>query len=95
MKRIIFIPKTWSKIIKQRDRDNFVKRSFRKDFRIIFLREKIEFKKELSKKIGARQRCSWAWEMGHGARPEWEGEMRRGKKSRLAIESWAQRAKGI
>jgi hypothetical protein len=43
------------------------------------------------------QRCDWLvqWEMGCGAGPEWEGEMRREKKSRLAVENWAQRAKGI
>jgi hypothetical protein len=52
MKIIIFVLKTWSKIIKQRGRGNFVKKSFRKVFRIIFLREKIEFKKKLSKKPG-------------------------------------------
>jgi hypothetical protein len=49
----------------------------RKDFRIIFLGEKIRFKKELSKKTGARQRCDWAstmGKMGHGAGPVWEEE---------------------
>jgi hypothetical protein len=38
--------------------------SFIKDFRIIFLREKIRFRKELSKKIGARQQCDWACAKG-------------------------------
>jgi hypothetical protein len=44
--------------------------SFRKDFRIIFLGEKIGFKNELSKKSGASQRCEWLaqWEIGRGAR---------------------------
>jgi hypothetical protein len=42
MKRIIFVLKAWVKIIKERVKDYFVKRSFRKDFGIIFLREKIE-----------------------------------------------------
>jgi hypothetical protein len=32
----------------------FVEKSFRKDFRIIFLREKIEFKKKLFKKVGGK-----------------------------------------
>jgi hypothetical protein len=36
MKRIIFVPKTQSKIIKLRVKDYFVKRSFKKDFRFIF-----------------------------------------------------------
>jgi hypothetical protein len=31
--------------------------SFRKDFIIIFLEEKIGFKRNYLKKIGARQRC--------------------------------------
>jgi hypothetical protein len=34
-------------------------------------------------------------EMGRGAWPEREGEMRREKKSRLAVGSWAQKAKGM
>jgi hypothetical protein len=46
-----------TKIIKERGKDYFIKRSFRKYFRIIFLREKIGFKEELSKKTGARQQC--------------------------------------
>jgi hypothetical protein len=50
MKRIIFVLKTRSKIIKQRVRYYFVKRSFRKKFRIIFLEEKIEFKRNHIKK---------------------------------------------
>jgi hypothetical protein len=67
------------KIIKSRDRDNFVKKSFKKDFRIIFLGEKIGFKKELSKKTRTRQRCGWAGameKMGRGARPVQEEETR-------------------
>jgi hypothetical protein len=34
-------------------------------------------------------------EMGHGARPEREGQMRREKKSRPATENWTKRAKRI
>jgi hypothetical protein len=44
MKRIIFVLKTRSKIIKYRVRNYFIKRSFRKDFIIIFFEEKIGFK---------------------------------------------------
>jgi hypothetical protein len=54
MKRIIFLLKTRSKIIKLRSRGYFVKMSFRKDFRIIFLREKIKFKKNYLKMQGAQ-----------------------------------------
>jgi hypothetical protein len=52
MKRIIFVPKTRSKITKYRVRNYFVKRSFRKDFRIIFLEEKIGFKRNYLKRQG-------------------------------------------
>jgi hypothetical protein len=54
----------------------FVKISFRKDFRVIFIREKFEFKKKLSKKVGGGQ--------GNGATKLAQGKMgrdagRRGK----------------
>jgi hypothetical protein len=72
MKRIIFVPKTRSKYF-------FVKKSFRKDFRIIFIGEKIGFKKKLFKKAGARQWCDWAGimgKMGRGAGSAREEEAR-------------------
>jgi hypothetical protein len=95
------------------------KRSFIKDFRIIFLREKIGFKRNYLKRQGTRgehssitglsqvsvgsgsegvrQRCDRLaqWKMGHSAGMVREGEMRRGKKSRLATGTLAQRAKVI
>jgi hypothetical protein len=45
--------------------------SFRKDFRIIFLADKIASKKELSKNTGAGLRCDCVGtgEMGRGAWP--------------------------
>jgi hypothetical protein len=52
MKRIIFVSMTRSKILKLRVRSHFVKRSFRKDFRIIFLEEKIGFKMNYLKRQG-------------------------------------------
>jgi hypothetical protein len=60
-------------------RNYFVKRSFRKYFRIIFLEEKIEFKRNHIKKTGARLRCDWAGalgKMGHDAGSVREGETR-------------------
>jgi hypothetical protein len=42
----------------------FVKRSFRKDFRVIFIREKIEFKKKLSKKVGGKAMVQLSWRKG-------------------------------
>jgi hypothetical protein len=57
----------------------FVKMRFRKDFRIIFLKEKDYVLKELSKMVGPRQRCDWAGamgKMGHGAGPAREEETR-------------------
>jgi hypothetical protein len=50
----------------------FVKMRFRKDFRIIFLKEKDYVLKELSKMVGPRQWCDWAdamGKMGHGVGP--------------------------
>jgi hypothetical protein len=46
----------------------FVKRSFRKDFRSIILREKIGFKKKSSKKVGLGSGATdlAQGEMGHG-----------------------------
>jgi hypothetical protein len=46
----------------------FVKRSFRKDFRSIFLGEKIGFKKKSSKKVGLGSGATdlAQGEMGHG-----------------------------
>jgi hypothetical protein len=38
--------------------------SFKKDFRIIFLREKIEFKKKLSKKVGGKATVRLSWRKG-------------------------------
>jgi hypothetical protein len=52
MNRIIFVPKTWSKRMKSRVRNYFVKRSSRKDFKIIFLEEKIVFKMNYLKRQG-------------------------------------------
>jgi hypothetical protein len=37
-----------------------LKRSFRKDFRIIFLKEKIGLKMNCLKTTGASQWCNWA-----------------------------------
>jgi hypothetical protein len=57
----------------------FVKRSFKKDFRIIFLEEKVGFKRNYLKKTEARLRCDWAsalGKMGHGAGSVQEGETR-------------------
>jgi hypothetical protein len=57
----------------------FVKRSFRKDFRIIFHEEKIEFKRNYLKKTGARLRCDWVGALGkmsHGVGSMREGETR-------------------
>jgi hypothetical protein len=48
----------------------FIKRSFRKDFRIIFLRENIEFKKNYIKRQGLR--VSTTGLRGNGSRP-WAG----------------------
>jgi hypothetical protein len=42
----------------------FVKRSFRKDFRSIFLREKIGFKKKSSKKVGGKAAVWLSWHKG-------------------------------
>jgi hypothetical protein len=38
--------------------------SFRKDFRIIFLREKIGFKNKLSKKVGGKATVRLSWRKG-------------------------------
>jgi hypothetical protein len=57
----------------------FVKMSFRKDSRIIFLRGNVEFKKKISKKVGGKAAVRLSWrngKMGHGAGPVWEGETR-------------------
>jgi hypothetical protein len=64
MKRIIFVSRTWSKIIKWRVGDYFVKRSFRKKIRIIFLSEKIGSKKDLSKKVGGKATVRLSWRKG-------------------------------
>jgi hypothetical protein len=56
-----------------------VKRSFRKDFRIIFFEEKIGLKMNCLKIAGASQWCDWAGalrKMGHGAGSMREGETR-------------------
>jgi hypothetical protein len=55
-KNYFFVPKTQSKIIELSGRGYFFKTSFRNNFRIIFLIEKIGFSKELSKKVGARDK---------------------------------------
>jgi hypothetical protein len=41
-------------------RNYFVKRNFRKDFRIIFLEEKVGLKRNYIKKTRTRLRCDWA-----------------------------------
>jgi hypothetical protein len=38
--------------------------SFRKDFRIIFLRENVEFKKKISKKVGGNVAVRLSWRNG-------------------------------
>jgi hypothetical protein len=56
-----------------------VKRSFIKDFRIVFLEEKIGFKRNYLKKTGSRPRCNWAdalGKMGRGAGSVWKEETR-------------------
>jgi hypothetical protein len=63
MKRIIFVPKTQSKIIKERVGNYFIKRSFKKDFRINFLAEKIGFKRNYLKRQG---QCSGATDWRDG-----------------------------
>jgi hypothetical protein len=69
-----------------------VKRSFRKDFRVIFIREKIEFKKNYLERQGARGKHDgmvvgkrFYRETGHDAWPVWEGETRWGEKSGLVV----------
>jgi hypothetical protein len=54
MKRIIiFVPRTRSKLIKRRVKNYFVKKkSFRKDFKIIFFEDKIGFKRNHIKRQG-------------------------------------------
>jgi hypothetical protein len=44
-----------------------------------------------------RQWCDWLAQskMGHDVGPVQEGETRQGKKSRLTMGNWPQRAKGI
>jgi hypothetical protein len=52
-----------------------VKRSFRKDFRIIFLEEKIGFKMNYIKKTWTRLWCDWTGalrKMGRGAGLVWK-----------------------
>jgi hypothetical protein len=74
MKRIIFVPRTESKIVKSIGRGYFVKMSFRKDCRIIFPREKIGFKRNYLKSQGEG-----------GAR----GEHGRGRPGRGGLRDWA------
>jgi hypothetical protein len=78
MKRIIFVLNTRSKIIKSRVRNYFVKRSFGKDFIIIFLGEKIEFKRNYLKRQGQGSGATGLVQgkMGHGAGPGWKEETR-------------------
>jgi hypothetical protein len=78
VKRIVFVPKTQSRIIKLRARNYFIKRSFRKDFRIIFFAEKIGFKRNYLKRWGkAAVRLAGAiGKMGRGTRPVWKEEVR-------------------
>jgi hypothetical protein len=60
--------------------------SFRKDFIIIFLEEKFEFKRNYLKKTGASQWCDWAGaleKMGRGT--ESVQKERRDKKSKIYI----------
>jgi hypothetical protein len=62
MKRTIFVLKTQSKIIKWRGKGYFIKKSFRKDFIFIFIREMIRFKRNYLKRLGTSTtgagRCS-------------------------------------
>jgi hypothetical protein len=39
-------------------------KSFRKDFRIIFLRENVVFKKKISQKVGGKAAVRLSWCMG-------------------------------
>jgi hypothetical protein len=94
MTRIIFVPKTRSKIIKQRVRNYFIKMSFRKYFRIIFLAEKIGFKRNYLKRRGQGSSAT-GWHDGKNGSRRWAGvergdEMK--KKSRLAIENLDQKS---
>jgi hypothetical protein len=71
-----------------------VKRSFRKDFKIIFLEEKIVFKINYLKRQGQSSDATgpphWEkWVAALGQRRDEE------KKCRLAIENWTKRAKEI
>jgi hypothetical protein len=62
------------------------------------LKKRLGLKEIILKKTGARQwydEAGAVGKMGQGARLEQEEEMRRGKKSRLAVGNYAQRAKGI
>jgi hypothetical protein len=69
--------------------------SFRKYFGIIFLREKIERNYIKMQGRGSGVTRLVQWEMGCKVGAVWEGEMRRGKKSRLAARNWVQRSNGI
>jgi hypothetical protein len=68
----------------------------RKDFRIIFLAEKIGFKRNYLKRQGQRSSViGWSnGKMCHGVGPVQEGKMRRGEKRRLAAGNWIKRAEG-
>jgi hypothetical protein len=102
MNIIIFVPKTWSKIVKQIVRNYFVKRSFKKDFRIIFVKEKIGFirnylKKGRGKRVARLGRC-----IGKNGSRRWVGAGRRDKMKnkkintyRLTVGNLTKRAKGI
>jgi hypothetical protein len=67
----------------------FVKTNFRKDFRIIFLRKKIGFKKKLSKKVGGKTTVWLSWRKGKWVvTPADVGrEDETGKKSRSPVEN--------
>jgi hypothetical protein len=72
--------------------------SFTKDFRNIFLRENIGFRKKLSTKVWGKAAVRLSrreGEMGHDARVVDEGETRRERKNRPAARYWVQRGKGI
>jgi hypothetical protein len=60
-------------------RNYFVKRSFKKVFRIIFLEEKFRLKRNYLKMTGARQWCDWADALEKNRSRHWvgvEGETR-------------------
>jgi hypothetical protein len=80
MKRITFYTEDSVKNNKIKSQNYFVKRSFRKYFRIVFLEGKIGFKRNfIKKKTGARLQCDWAdalGKMGRGTGSVWDEETR-------------------